>query len=203
MRALVVDAYDSFVYVIAQYLQTLGVETDVRRNDTVTPAVVRNTAPDFVVLGPGPGHPADAGYVELIRETALPTLGICLGHQAIGLAFGGRIERAALLMHGKTSVIHHDGLGLFSGHPSKFHATRYHSLIVNADSVPSELTVSATSAGDGYVMAFRHESRPIESVQFHPESILTERGTALFRNFIETHVGSLWVEEDDEELELD
>lgn len=193
MRALVVDAYDSFVYVIDQYLQSLGVETIVRRNDTVTPAVIDESQPDFVVLGPGPGHPTEAGYVELLesRGQDLPMLGICLGHQAIGLAFGARVDRAQHLMHGKTSLINHDGLGVFAGQAPQFHATRYHSLIVDAESIPEQLVVTATASDDGYTMGLRHQTLRIESVQFHPESILTERGMMIFKNFITHHVGPL------------
>lgn len=190
MRALVVDAYDSFVHIIYQYLRTLDVDADVVRNDKVSFAAIHRDSPDFILLGPGPGHPADAGYVQLIHEfgSEIPILGICLGHQAIGLAFGGKVERASHLMHGKTSAISHDGRGCFRDQHSPLRATRYHSLIVADAGLPSSLMVTARAGDDNYIMGLRHRLAPIESVQFHPESIYTENGLALFAGFIETHV---------------
>jgi anthranilate synthase/aminodeoxychorismate synthase-like glutamine amidotransferase len=190
MKALVIDAYDSFVYIIYQYLLSLGAEARVVRNDVVTEKEVRQYAPDFLLLGPGPGHPADAHYVELIQRfhKELPILGVCLGHQAIGLAFGGKVARAGHLMHGKTSAIQHDGKGVFAQAPQPMRATRYHSLIVDAEGLPDCLEVSARAGDDGYIMGMRHRTAPVESVQFHPESVYTEQGLDLFRNFVRTHV---------------
>ncbi|WP_379160214.1 anthranilate synthase component II [Paenibacillus sp. sgz5001063] len=190
MRALVVDAYDSFVYIICQYLMKAEVELEVVRNDQLRPGLVERMAPDFVVLGPGPGHPADACYVELIRQYGayLPILGVCLGHQAIGLSFGGEVIGAKHLMHGKTSEIIHDGKGCFAGLHHPLRATRYHSLIVSQEGLPDCLEVTAESADDGYIMGLRHREFPIESVQFHPESVCTESGFQIFQNFIATYV---------------
>jgi anthranilate synthase component 2 len=190
MRAFLIDAYDSFVYIIYQYVASLGIEARVVRNDAVDPADIESWAPDFILLGPGPGHPADARYVELIRrfEGRIPILGVCLGHQAIGLAYGGRVIRAAHLMHGKTSPIEHDGKGLFQGRPNPFRATRYHSLLVDEEGFPDCLEVTARARDDGYIMGLRHKSLPIEAVQFHPESVYTDDGLALFRNFVAAHV---------------
>lgn len=189
MRALVIDAYDSFVYIICQYLMRAEVELTVVRNDQLSPGMVEQIAPNFVVLGPGPGHPADARYVELIRQYGahLPILGVCLGHQAIGLAFGGKVTNANHLMHGKTSEIIHDGKGCFSGLDNPFRATRYHSLIVSREGLPDCLEVTAESADDGYIMGMRHKEYPIESMQFHPESVCTEGGFQIFQNFISTY----------------
>lgn len=156
MRALVVDAYDSFVFIICQYLMKAGVELEVVRNDQLSSGLVEQLAPDFVVLGPGPGHPADARYIELIRQygACLPILGVCLGHQAIGLAFGGKVIGAKHLMHGKTSEIIHDGKGCFAELHNPFRATRYHSLIVSREELPDCLEVTAESADDGYIMGY-------------------------------------------------
>lgn len=194
MKAVLIDAYDSFVYIIYQYLQEQGIETTVVRNDVVTGQALLDSAPDFIVLGPGPGHPSDAGYVEIIKKVRgkLPILGICLGHQAIGMAFGGKVGRAAHLMHGKTSRIRHDSLGVFRTQPPEFKATRYHSLIVEHQDQFEELVVSATSEDDGYIMGLRHRSLPIEGVQFHPESICTDSGLQLFTNFVLEHVEPAW-----------
>jgi anthranilate synthase component 2 len=188
MRAFVIDAYDSFVYVVAQYLRLLDVEVQVHRNDKIDYHDVLAAKPDLLMLGPGPGHPADAGYVEIVREVSkdIPTMGVCLGQQAIGLVFGAEVKRASHLMHGKTSVIEHDGKGCFVEYDEPFTATRYHSLIV--DDVPDELAVTARAKDDSYVMGLRHREWPIESVQFHPESISTQEGLKVFRGFVETYV---------------
>ncbi|HTH97429.1 MAG TPA: aminodeoxychorismate/anthranilate synthase component II [Stellaceae bacterium] len=190
MRAVLIDAYDSFVHIIRQYLVSLGHEVVVRRNDLVAAGDIQALEPDYLVLGPGPGHPADAGYVEMIRALpeTLPILGVCLGHQAIGLAFGARVARARRPVHGKPSAIAHDGIGCFAGHASPFAATRYHSLVVEEAGLPEDLIVTARSGDDGHIMGLRHRRRPIESVQFHPESIGTGNGIELFHNFIRHHV---------------
>ncbi|MGW4381388.1 anthranilate synthase component II [Kitasatospora sp. NPDC004531] len=186
MRVLVVDAFDSFVHIIVQYLHGAGAQPVVVRSNQLTHDDVREIAPDALLLGPGPGHPVESGHVELVREFGerLPVLGVCLGHQAIGAAFGGKVARASHLMHGKTSKVVHDGRGLFDGMPDPFEATRYHSLIVEETDLPPELEVTARSADDGYVMGLRHRTLPIESVQFHPESICTQQGLRLFTNFL-------------------
>lgn len=185
-RILVVDAFDSFVYIIRQYLMSAGAEPVMVRSNELGLHDVRWIRPDAILLGPGPGHPADSGHVELVQEYGgkLPILGVCLGHQAIGLAFGAEVVRAEHLMHGKTSLIRHDRRGLFAGMPAGFPATRYHSLVVDEESVPDCLQVSARSADDGYVMGLRHRWLKIESVQFHPESICTEGGMRLIDNFV-------------------
>jgi len=185
-RILVVDNYDSFVYNLVQYLGELGADPIVRRHDAVTLDEAAELAPDAVLVSPGPGRPKDAGVsVEMIRWAAgrIPVLGVCLGHQCIGAAWGARVERAPQVMHGKTSQIHHDGTGLFSGLSSPLEATRYHSLIVEESSLPDELEVVATS-DDGLVMGLRHRDLDVEGVQFHPESILTEDGHGLLSNFL-------------------
>jgi anthranilate synthase component 2 len=193
VKALLVDAYDSFVHIINQYLMEVGIETRVIRNDKIQfDRDVEQAAPDFIVLGPGPGHPADSGYVQLIHRCGgkLPILGVCLGHQAIGLAFGGKIERTKHLMHGKPSMIRHDQAGCFTKQKSPFSGNRYHSLVVADDSFPDILKVTARAEDDGYIMGLRHKVLPIESIQFHPESILTETGMNLFTSFISCYVGS-------------
>ena len=185
-RVLVVDNYDSFVYNLVQYLGELGADPIVRRHDAVTLDEAAELAPDAVLVSPGPGRPKDAGVsVEMIRWAAgrIPVLGVCLGHQCIGVAWGARVKRSPQVMHGKTSQIHHDGTGLFSGLPSPLEATRYHSLIVEESSLPDELEVVATS-DDGLIMGLRHRDLDVEGVQFHPESILTEDGHGLLSNFL-------------------
>ncbi|HEV3156239.1 MAG TPA: aminodeoxychorismate/anthranilate synthase component II [Candidatus Baltobacteraceae bacterium] len=185
MKSLVIDAYDSFVYIIVQYLKQLGMNPTVVRNDQITPRGLEGLSPDMILLGPGPGHPRDAGYIEIIHQWKgkIPILGVCLGHQAIGLAFGADVIRASHLMHGKESSIQHDGKGCFSGMNHGFLAMRYHSLILDQKHIGDDLEVSATAADDGYVMGIRHRQYPIEGVQFHPESIGTESGLQIFDNF--------------------
>jgi anthranilate synthase component 2 len=183
---LLVDNYDSFTYNLYQYLGELGAEIRVVRNDQLTAEEALALRPERVVISPGPGTPDQAGVtLELIRRAAgrVPLLGVCLGHQALGQVFGGRVVRAPSLMHGKTSPIHHDGRTVFAGLPDPFVATRYHSLIVERASVPECLEVSAWTA-DGIVMGLRHRALPLEGVQFHPESILTTPGRDLLRNFL-------------------
>ena len=183
---LLIDNYDSFTYNLYQYLGELGAETRVVRNDELTVAEALALRPSSVVISPGPGNPDEAGIsLELIRALPpeVPLLGVCLGHQALGQAFGGRIVRAPRIMHGKTSAIHHDGRGIFAGLPQPFTATRYHSLVIAEDSVPDCLEISARTE-DGVIMAVRHRSLPQEGVQFHPESILTSAGKDLLRNFL-------------------
>jgi anthranilate synthase/aminodeoxychorismate synthase-like glutamine amidotransferase len=186
-RILVIDSYDSFVYNLVQYLGELGAEPVVRRNDAIDVAEAVALEPDGVLLSPGPGRPEDAGILcEVIPAMAaagVPVLGVCLGLQAIGHAYGATIVRAPQLMHGKTSHIEHRGDGLFAGLPSPLTATRYHSLVIDPDSVPECLEVTARTA-DGVVMGLRHREHPVEGVQFHPESILTACGHDLLRNFL-------------------
>ena len=185
-RVLVVDNYDSFVYNLVQELGELGAEPVVFRNDAIDVGGIRSASPDAVLISPGPGRPDDGGVsLDAVRQLGgeIPLLGVCLGHQCIGQAFGGEIEPAPQLMHGKTSEIHHDGKGVFAGLPNPFVATRYHSLVVRPESVPPELEVTAKST-DGVVMGLRHRSLAIEGVQFHPESVLTPSGPALLGNFL-------------------
>jgi anthranilate synthase/aminodeoxychorismate synthase-like glutamine amidotransferase len=184
---LLIDNYDSFTYNLYQYLGELGVTTRVVRNDVMTADEALALGPKAIVISPGPGNPDQAGItLELIRKAAgrVPLLGVCLGHQALGQAFGGQVVRAPKLMHGKTSEIHHDGKTILRGLPNPFTATRYHSLIVARESVPATLEISAWTE-DGLVMGLRHRSLPMEGVQFHPESILTAVGKDLLRNFVE------------------
>jgi anthranilate synthase/aminodeoxychorismate synthase-like glutamine amidotransferase len=186
LRILVVDNYDSFVFNLVQYLGELGAETHVWRNDGGTVAAVRAHDPDGVVISPGPGHPRDARLsVDIVRDLgdSLPVLGVCLGHQVIGHVYGGRVGRAPELVHGKTSPIHHQGTGVLAGLPVPFAATRYHSLVVERDGLPEVLEVTGETA-NGLVMALRHRSHPVEGVQFHPESILTEAGHQLLGNWL-------------------
>jgi anthranilate synthase/aminodeoxychorismate synthase-like glutamine amidotransferase len=186
----VLDNYDSFTYNLVQYLGELGAEVEVRRNDELTVEQVEALKPERILLSPGPCTPGEAGIlVPLIRHMAgkAPILGVCLGHQAIGEAFGGKVVRAQQLMHGKTSPVEHDGKGIFAGLKTPLTCTRYHSLIVEEDSLPAELVVTArTPAKDGgsVIMGLRHRSLPIEGVQFHPESVLTEGGHQMIRNFL-------------------
>jgi anthranilate synthase/aminodeoxychorismate synthase-like glutamine amidotransferase len=184
-RLLVVDNYDSFVYNLVQYLGQLGAEPVVYRNDAIDVAAARALAPDGVLVSPGPGRPESAGASNALIQTfagVVPVLGVCLGHQCIGEVWGGRVVRGHV-MHGKTSSIRHDGRGVFAGLPDPLVATRYHSLVVEPDSVPPELEVSAR-AEDGTVMGLRHRSLAVEGVQFHPESILTEAGHRLLANWL-------------------
>jgi anthranilate synthase component 2 len=181
-----IDNYDSFTYNLVQYLGELGAELDVRRNDAITLDEIERLAPDGVVISPGPCTPREAGVsVPLIQRFAgrLPILGVCLGHQAIGAAFGGAIVRAPRIMHGKTSPIHHDRRGLFAGAPDPFEATRYHSLVIDPPTLPSVLERSAWTAEDE-IMGVRHREHFVEGVQFHPESILTREGKRLLANFL-------------------
>jgi anthranilate synthase/aminodeoxychorismate synthase-like glutamine amidotransferase len=183
---LVIDNYDSFTYNLVQYLGELGAAPVVHRNDQVALAEVEALAPAAIVVSPGPGTPADAGISgPVIRAFAgrCPILGVCLGHQSIGEVFGGRVGRAPLPVHGKTSAIHHDGQGVFAGLPNPFVATRYHSLVVHRDGLPACLAVSAWTE-DGLIMGLRHRDAPVEGVQFHPESILTAAGKRLLANFL-------------------
>lgn len=183
---LLVDNYDSFTYNLYQYLGELGAEVLVVRNDEITVAEAMALRPEAIVISPGPGTPDEAGIsVDLIRAAAgaIPLLGVCLGHQSLGQAFGGRIVRAPSLMHGKTSEILHDGRTIFAGLPRPFTATRYHSLVIAPESLPSCLEVSASTA-EGVIMAVRHREHALEGVQFHPESILTTAGKDLLANFL-------------------
>jgi anthranilate synthase component 2 len=186
----VLDNYDSFTYNLVQYMGELGAEMVIRRNDELTPAEVEALRPERIVISPGPCTPQDAGIsIELIKHFAkakrrVPILGVCLGHQAIGAAFGGKVVRAAKLMHGKTSEVEHDGKTIFEGLPSAMTCTRYHSLIVAEEGLPEELEVSARTADGETIMALRHRELPIEGVQFHPESVLTKQGKKLIENFL-------------------
>jgi anthranilate synthase/aminodeoxychorismate synthase-like glutamine amidotransferase len=185
-RVLVIDNYDSFTFNLVQYLGELGAAVDVFKNDGIDVAGIRTHAPDGVLISPGPCTPNEAGVsLELLGALsgAMPILGVCLGHQAIGQAFGGRVVRAARLMHGKTSPILHDGRGVFDGLPSPFEATRYHSLLVERASLPSCLEVSAWTA-EGEIMGLRHREMDVEGVQFHPESVLTSEGKRLVGNWL-------------------
>ncbi len=190
MNVLVIDNYDSFVYNLYQSIGELGATPIVYRNDAIRVKEVRELAPDAIILSPGPGHPTNARDFgvcgDILREVSgtIPTLGVCLGHQGIATAYGGRVGHAARILHGKTSVVRHDGRTIFDGLPNPIVAGRYHSLAIDRDSLPDRLEVSAT-AEDGEIMAVRHREFPIEGVQFHPESILTPDGPAILRNFLE------------------
>jgi anthranilate synthase/aminodeoxychorismate synthase-like glutamine amidotransferase len=182
-----IDNYDSFTYNLVQYLGVLGAEVEVRRNDQTSLEEVQSMAPERLVISPGPGVPQSAGIIiPLIQQfhKTLPILGVCLGHQAVGVAFGGRIVHAMHLMHGKVSQIHHDGRGVFRAVPDPFVATRYHSLAVEEKSLPACLEVSAKTK-DGEIMGLRHRDYPVHGIQFHPESILTEEGMNILQNFLD------------------
>ncbi len=191
MKVLVIDNYDSFVYNLVQYLGELGAEPIVYRNDRLTLEEAVNINPDRIVISPGPGTPEDSRYFgvcsQIIRNISpkIPTLGVCLGHQGIIAAFGGKIKRAKRVMHGKTSLIRHDGEGIFRGVKNPIEATRYHSLVIDENSLPECFKVTAVALDDGEVMGIRHKLYPIEGVQFHPESILTKHGKILLKNFLE------------------
>ncbi|MHB8263780.1 MAG: anthranilate synthase component II [Acidimicrobiales bacterium] len=186
-RILLIDNYDSFVYNLVQELGELGAEPIVYRNDAIGVPAVRSIAPDALVVSPGPGRPEDAGVsLQMISELAgeIPILGVCLGHQSIGVAFGARVVRAREIVHGKTSAISHNGQGILSGLPVPFEATRYHSLVIERGTIPPELSVDAETA-DGTVMAISHRDMPVWGVQFHPESILTAEGPRLLQAFLD------------------
>ena len=183
---LLIDNYDSFTFNLYQYLSELGAEVEVHRNDEITVEECLQMGPDQIVISPGPGAPVDAGIsIELTRAASgqVPLLGVCLGHQAIGEAFGGEIVHAGEILHGKTSLVEHDGRGVFRGLPNPFEAIRYHSLAVSPDSVPPELEVTARS-DSGVIMGLRHRKMAVEGVQFHPESIMTRAGHQLLANFL-------------------
>ena len=185
-RVLVIDNYDSFVYNLVQYLGELGAEPLVHRSDALTLEQIVELDTDAVLISPGPGRPEDAGVSNAVVEHFAgrrPVLGVCLGHQCIGQVYGGRVVRAPEVMHGKTSLVHHDGVGVFAGLPSPFEATRYHSLVVERETLPDVLQVTAWT-DDGVVMGLRHRELGVEGVQFHPESVLTARGHDLLRNFL-------------------
>jgi len=195
MRVLVIDNYDSFVYNLVQYIGEFGPETTVYRNDQITLQQVKRLKPDRIVLSPGPGNPEDDKYFGVCKSILLhvspnvPTLGVCLGHQGIISTFGGNVVSAKRLMHGKTSLIKHDGKGLFRNVQNPFTATRYHSLVGEKSAIPTCLEVTAVATDDGEVMGVRHKEYPIEGIQFHPESILCEEGKFIIRNFLEGALG--------------
>ena len=183
---VMIDNYDSFTYNLVQYLGELGAQIKVYRNDQVTVDEIKSLSPDQVVISPGPGTPQDGGVsIDVIKDIgpSIPILGVCLGHQCIGYAFGGKVSRAPRLMHGKVSSVYHNGKGTFNGVPSPFTATRYHSLIVE-EPLPDSLEVTAFTR-DGEIMGLRHKEYPVVGVQFHPESILTEHGKRILRNFLD------------------
>jgi anthranilate synthase/aminodeoxychorismate synthase-like glutamine amidotransferase len=184
---LVIDNYDSFTYNLVQYLGELGADVRVRRNDRVTAGEIEAMAPAQILISPGPGRPEDAGIsTDVIRHfgPTTPLLGVCLGHQAIGVVYGGTVGRATVPMHGKTSTVVHDGKGVFGGIDEPFLAGRYHSLVILPDGVPPDLEVAART-DDGTIMAVRHRTYPVHGVQFHPESVLTEEGRKILRNFLD------------------
>jgi anthranilate synthase component 2 len=185
---LVIDNYDSFTYNLVQYLGELGADVRVRRNDDITVGEIEVMQPAQIVISPGPGRPEDAGVTtEVIRAfgPTIPILGVCLGHQAIGVVYGGTVTRAKTPMHGKTSEVVHDGKGVFAGLPQPFAAGRYHSLIIAADSVPADLEVTARTREDGTIMGVRHRRYNVHGVQFHPESVLTDAGRQMLKNFLD------------------
>jgi anthranilate synthase component 2 len=190
MKVLVIDNYDSFVYNLVQYIGKLGGKPTVYRNDKITLERAMELDPERIVISPGPGNPEERRYFGVcsqilrVMSPKIPTLGVCLGHQGIVATFGGKIKRARRLMHGKTSFIRHDGKGIFKGVKNPICATRYHSLVVDGNSLPDCLEVTAVSLDDGEIMGVRHVAYPIEGVQFHPESILTEFGKEIIRNFL-------------------
>lgn len=186
MKILLIDAYDSFVHIIYQYLLSLGHEVEVLRNDEIDLEKIEQAHYQTLVLGPGPGHPQDCGYLELIGhfKGKIPILGVCLGMQAIALYFGGKVVKATHLMHGKTSPVEHNHQGCFKGLPNPMTVTRYHSLIAEEASLSPDLTITARSLDDHYIMGLKHKTLHIEGIQFHPESICTERGIEIFRNFL-------------------
>jgi anthranilate synthase/aminodeoxychorismate synthase-like glutamine amidotransferase len=186
---LVIDNYDSFTYNLVQYLGEMGADLKVMRNDAVTLEEIRSLGPSHIVISPGPGTPDDSGVsLDVLAHLSgrMPILGVCLGHQAIGQVFGGVVRRAPRLMHGKTSLIYHQGEGIFAGMPDPFEATRYHSLMVEESTLPACLKVTARTV-DGEIMGLQHRELPVFGVQFHPESILTEDGRRLLKNFITVH----------------
>ena len=190
-HVIVVDAYDSFVHILVAYLQKIGCSVSLyRKDDSQLVDAVQKSSGDYLLLGPGPGHPADSGYGNLLRvnEGRMPVLGVCLGHQAIGLHFGCKIEYAKHLMHGKSSWISHDEQGCFKSlHSQKILAMRYHSIVVSEENLPKDILISARSEDDSYVMGIRHAFLNIEGIQFHPESIGTDFGLQILQNFINTH----------------
>jgi len=191
VSVLLIDNYDSFVHNLARYLRELGQPVEVRRNDAIDLDAIAASRPSHVVISPGPCRPEQAGIsLEVVRRFAgeIPLLGVCLGHQCIAQAYGGRVLRAERVMHGKTSAVTHDGTGIFNGVPNPFRATRYHSLVAEPGSLPADLEVTARS-DDGVIMAIRHRKLPVAGVQFHPEAVLTEHGHRLLRNFLD---GSAW-----------
>jgi anthranilate synthase/aminodeoxychorismate synthase-like glutamine amidotransferase len=189
---LMIDNYDSFTFNIVQYLEQMGEDVVVFRNDKITVDRIHKLRPQAIFLSPGPGTPLDAGVtVEVVHEfhKTIPIMGICLGHQSIGYAFGGEIVRAGRIMHGKVSPVHHDGKTIFSGLPDPFTAGRYHSLVVRPETMPSCLEISARTA-EGEIMGLRHKEYPVEGIQFHPESVLTPQGKRILRNFIKHHAAN-------------
>lgn len=191
MKILIIDNYDSFVYNIAQYVGSVGVDCQVVRNDAIDTQAVIDGRYDGIIISPGPGTPSERRYFgacsDIIRDlsSTTPTLGVCLGHQGIIEAYGGRVTNAGNVMHGKTSLIRHDGVGIFKGLPSPLRATRYHSLVGEKTTIPASLKVTAVAEDDGEVMAVRHKNHPVIGVQFHPESIMTEYGIDMIKNFLE------------------
>ncbi len=191
MKILIIDNYDSFVYNIAQYVGSVGVDCQVVRNDVIDTQAVIDGRYDGIIISPGPGTPSERRYFgacsDIIRDlsSTTPILGVCLGHQGIIEAYGGRVTNAGNVMHGKTSLIKHDGVGIFKGLPSPLRATRYHSLVGEKTTIPASLKVTAVAEDDGEVMAVRHKNHPVIGVQFHPESIMTEYGIDMIKNFLE------------------